>query len=85
MPHRFDLGPVVVDVRVEPPAEDRAAQRRDEVDGKAAPSGGEFVEHLPGFFGGGARDLFESFNEPRRRQHLRLDQPRRLVGGPEQA
>ena len=84
VPHRLDLGAVVVDVRVEAAAEDGPAQRRDQVDGEPAPSGGELVEHLAGLLEGRARDLLEALAKPRRRQHLRLDQPRRLVFGPEQ-
>ena len=59
--------------------------RRDQVDREPAPPGGEFVEHLAGLLDGGARDLLEPLAKPRRRQHLGLDQPRRLVFRPEQA
>ena len=83
--HRLDLGAVVVDVGVEPAAEDGPAQRGDEVDGEPAPSGAQLVEHLAGLLDGGVGNLVEPFAEPRGREHLGLDQPWRFVLRAQQA
>ena len=80
--HRRDLILLVVDLRIEPAAQ-HSAQDGDEVDGGPAPPGRELVEHLPGVFDGGARDLFQAGAKPVGRQDLRLHQPRGLVVRPE--
>jgi hypothetical protein len=69
---------------VEAAAEDDPPGCRNQVHREPTPAGGEFVEHLAGLLGGGPGDLLEPLHEPRRRQHLVLDQPRRLVFRSEQ-
>ena len=76
--HRRDLILVVVDLRIESAAE-HPAEDGNQVDGHPAPPGGEFVEHLAGFFDGCARDLLQTGAKPAGRQDLWLHQPRGLV------
>ena len=83
--HSLDLRCVVIDPGVEAAAEDSPAQVRDQIDGEPAPAGGELIEHLLGFFGGGSGDGLQPLGEPVRRHDFVGEQPRRLVFRPEQA
>jgi hypothetical protein len=83
--HRFDFDAVVVDVGIEASAEDRAAQRRNQVDRESAPSCGQFVQHFAGLVHGRAGNPFEALTKARRCQQFGLDQPWGLVLRAQQA
>ncbi|CKV13945.1 Uncharacterised protein [Mycobacterium tuberculosis] len=76
--HRRDLILVVVEFRIEAAAS-QPAEDGNQVYRHLAPSGGEFVEHLPGIFDRGARNPVQAGTKSCGRQHLRLHQPGRFV------